>query len=42
MGMEGILKRRVSILRGYQDRWFILSEDGIMKQHEVILQFVYE
>lgn len=34
MGMEGILKRRISILRGYQDRWFILTEDGFMRQHE--------
>ncbi|VDI65162.1 Hypothetical predicted protein [Mytilus galloprovincialis] len=34
MGMEGILKRKISIFRGYQDRWFVLTEDGLMRQHD--------
>ncbi|XP_076088878.1 heat shock 70 kDa protein 12A-like [Mytilus galloprovincialis] len=32
--MEGILKRKISIFRGYQDRWFVLTDDGLMKQYE--------
>ncbi|VDI76900.1 Hypothetical predicted protein [Mytilus galloprovincialis] len=34
MGMEGILKRKISKLKGYQDQWFILTEDAFMKQYE--------
>ncbi|XP_063411922.1 heat shock 70 kDa protein 12A-like isoform X2 [Mytilus trossulus] len=32
--MEGILKRKISIFRGYQDRWFLLTKDGLMRQYE--------
>ncbi|XP_071148616.1 heat shock 70 kDa protein 12A-like [Mytilus edulis] len=32
--MEGILKRKISIFRGYQDRWFVLTDDGLIKQYE--------
>ncbi|XP_052080701.1 uncharacterized protein LOC127718686 [Mytilus californianus] len=32
--MDGILKRKISIFRGYQDRWFVLTDDGLMKQYE--------
>ena len=33
--MEGILKRKVSIFRGYQDKWFTVTADGLLKQYEV-------
>lgn len=32
--MEGALKRKVSIFRGYQDKWFVLKEDGNMQQYD--------
>lgn len=39
--MEGILKRKISIFRGYQDRWFVLTEDGLMRQHDVSISLNY-
>lgn len=40
--MEGILKRKISIFRGYQDRWFVLTDDGLMKQYEVNILLKYD
>lgn len=28
--MEGILKKRLSLIRGYKDQWFQLTEDGYL------------
>lgn len=33
--MEGILKKKVSILRGFEDKWFKLTEDGFLEYYEV-------
>ncbi|CAG2220776.1 unnamed protein product [Mytilus edulis] len=32
--MEGTLKRRISFFTGYQDKWFVLADDGNIKQFE--------
>ncbi|XP_071156538.1 heat shock 70 kDa protein 12A-like [Mytilus edulis] len=33
--MEGILKKKVSILRGFEDKWFKLTEDGFLEYYEI-------
>ncbi|CAG2196300.1 unnamed protein product [Mytilus edulis] len=32
--MEGILKRKISFFTGYQDKWFVLADDGNIKQFD--------
>jgi hypothetical protein len=34
--MEGPLKKKVSVLRGFQEKWFVLSEKGFLQYYEVI------
>ncbi|XP_052091560.1 uncharacterized protein LOC127728285 isoform X2 [Mytilus californianus] len=33
--MEGILKKKVSIMRGFEDKWFKLTENGFLEYYEV-------
>ncbi|CAC5372729.1 unnamed protein product [Mytilus coruscus] len=33
--MEGILKKKISILRGFEDKWFKLTEDGFLEYYEI-------
>ena len=33
--MEGSLKKRVSVIKGYKDQWFVLQEDGYLKYYSV-------
>lgn len=33
--MEGTLKRKISFFTGYQEQWFVLADDGIIKQFDV-------
>ncbi|XP_052091580.1 heat shock 70 kDa protein 12A-like isoform X2 [Mytilus californianus] len=32
--MEGTLKRKISFFTGYQDKWFVLADDGNIKQFD--------
>ncbi|VDI31373.1 Hypothetical predicted protein [Mytilus galloprovincialis] len=33
--MEGILKKKVSIMRGFEDKWFKLTENGFLEYYEI-------
>lgn len=40
--MEGVLKKKVSILRGFEDKWFELKNDGFLECYEVnSFQYVF-
>ncbi|XP_071124712.1 heat shock 70 kDa protein 12A-like [Mytilus edulis] len=33
MSMEGYLKKKLSLLKGYRDQWFVLTQDGHLKYY---------
>lgn len=35
MVMEGFLQKRLSLLQGYKEQWFVLTDDGYLKYFSV-------
>lgn len=35
MVMEGFLQKRLSLMKGYKEQWFVLKDDGYLKYFSV-------